>query len=886
MKKDVSNYKTFQLTCLTVILLLFTNFSFAVEKSPILRWSFDDISNSIVKDESGNGNEGTIHGDPQPVKGRIGKALFFDGLDDWVEKLNPQGLPCKASQNWSMNFWVTVDAFPKTEQWFAGWGQQLSGRWVNYNDSEKVEKFGRKLYLRTNSDEQAAIGEQIFSFNIWQMITATYDGKNVKVYNNGRLEGTRNLKITDIKTDILAVAKNMSPAPESTCFKGKIDEFEIYDYALSQDEINYLANPDSAAMPYPANKQMAVDTKVTLKWEKGINGKKAEVYFGDDYAEVYIANVYDKNYYKGSKGCNSLNIAELEQGKTYFWRVDQINDGKTEKGKVWSFTTKLKDNAFTVKPDKKKVGRYEPIFADIYVSGKQFDNPFDTDQVYFDALIKCPDGKEIIAPCFYYAGNKADTAWGLRFTPRQTGQYSYQIKAYIDGKLWKASEKINFDVHQSKKDGFLNINPDSYYTFVFDSGKLFRGVGTNCGWENFEYGKIYTNEWMFTRLKSMGCNFICTSSMPWHLPLEWSKYGAGVYDLDVADDMDQLIELAKANGIYIKLSMHYYWECSTIADTFGNKMWDKNPYSVVNGGPCKTPGDFFTSEEAIKIYKNKLRYQVARWGYSPYLCTWELWKEVDNVSRKEESVTEDMLASWHRDIAKYLKSVDPYDHLITTSRDDFGGKLWDCEYLDFSQTHNYGPTFWFEHVFDTYTKKYNKPHVIGECGYSWQGPRLHPFPKDYERTFHMSLWRGMFLPTPILPLNWWWQWLDHRNEFFHLGPAAKFSSEMLKTNEQLEKKAVEFKSARGWDKTEVMAVKAGNDVFAWMRNPAHYTVKKLTLIVNDIPNGTYKVKYFDTKTGKYYNSHQVNVTYGQLKTRLDCLLPDQDVACVIRLMKK
>lgn len=886
MKKHFSDYKTLCLIHLTAIILLLTNSSFAIEKLSILKWSFDDISNSLVKDESGNGNDGTIQGDPQPVPGRIGTALFFDGVDDWIEKINPQNLPCTGSQNWSMNFWVMVDAFPKTDQWLAGWGQQLLGRWINYNDSEKIEKFGRLLYFWPNTQDQVSIGEQIFSFNIWQMITVTYDGQILKVYNNARLEDQRKLKLTDIKGETLAIAKNMSPSEKSGYFKGKIDEFEIYDYALSEEQINYLANPDSAAMPYPADKQMAVETKAALKWKKGINGKKAEVYFGDNYDKVYIANVYDNNCYKGTIDTAILELPELKKGKTYFWRIDQVNDTKTTKGKVWSFTTKLQNNAFIVKYNKQKVKKHEPIFADIYVSDKEFTNPFDIDQVYFDALIKCPDGKEVIAPCFYSAGSCADTMWSLRFTPRQAGQYSCEIKAYVDGKLWKTSEKTNFIVNQGKADGFLSINPDSYYTLIFDSGKLFRGVGTNCGWENFEYGKVYTDPWMFQRLNSMGCNFICTSSMPWHIPLEWNKYGAGIYDLDAADQMDELIALAKANGIYIKLSMHYYWECSTIPDTFGNKMWDQNPYNVINGGPCQTPGDFFTSEKAKKIYKNKLRYQVARWSYSPYLCAWELWKEVDNVERNEVTVTNDMLVSWHREIAQYLKSIDPYDHLITTSRDDFGGKLWDSKDIDFSQSHNYGPTFWFAHVFDTFEKKYNKPHVIGECGYSWEGPRLHPFPKDYEKTFHMSLWRGMFLPTPILPLNWWWQWLDNRNEFYHLGPVAKFSSEMLKTNNQLEKKTVEFKTSRGWDETEVMALKAGPDVFAWMRNPAHYTLKNLTLTVKDISDGSYKVKYFNTKTGKYYNTQQVNVTGGQLKTNIDYLLPDQDVACVIRLIKK
>lgn len=49
----------------------------------MLYLSFDDDSKDIIKDMSGNGNDGKNHG-AQPVEGKYGKALQFSGTTTWV----------------------------------------------------------------------------------------------------------------------------------------------------------------------------------------------------------------------------------------------------------------------------------------------------------------------------------------------------------------------------------------------------------------------------------------------------------------------------------------------------------------------------------------------------------------------------------------------------------------------------------------------------------------------------------------------------------------------------------------------------------------------------------------------------------------------------------
>ncbi|MBO3800067.1 MAG: hypothetical protein FGF52_03300 [Candidatus Brockarchaeota archaeon] len=80
---------------------------------------------------------------------------------------------------------------------------------------------------------------------------------------------------------------------------------------------------------------------------------------------------------------------------------------------------------------------------------------------------------------------------------------------------------------------------------------------------------------------------------------------------------------------------------------------------------------------------------VSRYAYSTHLLAWEFFNEVDLTDGYNPS----NVASWHREMAEYLRSIDPYDHLITTSFSNPMGEdlIWRTSGLDFTQTHMYGP---------------------------------------------------------------------------------------------------------------------------------------------------------------------------------------------------
>ncbi|MDT8301293.1 MAG: PA14 domain-containing protein [Sedimentisphaerales bacterium] len=102
-----------------------------------------------------------------------------------------------------------------------------------------------------------------------------------------------------------------------------------------------LSLPVKANQANPANNAVDVSQKATLSWSAGDAAASHEVYFGTDADAVRNADSSSAEY-KGSKqlGSESYDPGPLEWDTTYYWRVDEVEDGGTiQTGNLWSFTT-------------------------------------------------------------------------------------------------------------------------------------------------------------------------------------------------------------------------------------------------------------------------------------------------------------------------------------------------------------------------------------------------------------------------------------------------------------------------------------------------------------------------------------------------------------------
>ncbi len=105
-----------------------------------------------------------------------------------------------------------------------------------------------------------------------------------------------------------------------------------------------LQPPVRAQVVYPANGATNVAQTVILSWNAGEMAVEHDVYFGVDKDAVANATPDSADIYMGRQGLGETTFdpGTLEWNKTYFWRVDEVNEAAADspwKASVWSFTT-------------------------------------------------------------------------------------------------------------------------------------------------------------------------------------------------------------------------------------------------------------------------------------------------------------------------------------------------------------------------------------------------------------------------------------------------------------------------------------------------------------------------------------------------------------------
>ena len=100
------------------------------------------------------------------------------------------------------------------------------------------------------------------------------------------------------------------------------------------------ANPKSKAIkPLPANDDEHWPNESALTWTTPAGVTTHQLYFGTDSNAVANATAKSPEF-KGALSSASYPLPALDQMKTYFWRVDEVNGASPVKGEVWRFRTR------------------------------------------------------------------------------------------------------------------------------------------------------------------------------------------------------------------------------------------------------------------------------------------------------------------------------------------------------------------------------------------------------------------------------------------------------------------------------------------------------------------------------------------------------------------
>lgn len=465
-----------------------------------------------------------------------------------------------------------------------------------------------------------------------------------------------------------------------------------------------------------------------------------------------------------------------------------------------------------------------------------------------DVELTAPSGLSLSVPTYVNSIDTQEAGLECRFTPREIGTYTATVREAGEGE--PGSNRVSFHVDRSTDEqGFLHVDRKKPYFMVFDNGEQFRGIGTNIGWEpHRRRNPKHSYDALFPRISENGLNTVRTWICPWNMPLDWNKrpLGDGNYDQNSLRRMDEMFALAEQNGLYVVLVLGYHGELQTVSGSFpNNDRWKENPYNVVNGGPCETPAEFFTSERAKAIYKQRLRMLVARVACQTHLLAWEFWNEIDHIERRGP-VPGEAIVAWHQEMADYLRRLDVYDHPITTSisvKAPTG--LWEIDNIDLIMLHPYGVTDKFKSLLTDTNQRYGKPAIAEEFSYSWKPAEKHEV-QDFERELRLGLWRGLMSPTPVLPMTWWWEFHDSRDDWRYFRAIAQFSERMIQVDDSTWR-PVRLKT--NIESVECHGIVMGGSIFLWLRNNGDSAVSDIALEIYGVPLDSYQVKQFDTYTG-------------------------------------
>jgi tetratricopeptide (TPR) repeat protein len=350
-------------------------------------------------------------------------------------------------------------------------------------------------------------------------------------------------------------------------------------------------------------------------------------------------------------------------------------------------------------------------------------------------------------------------------------------------------------------------------------GSMYRGVDPDMQ-RNTEHIAVYLK--MMERLdpyKQAGANMLRMSLYPILYEFEFEKLNNYYDRLFMADELDKFFDKAKSLDLRIDFCIQNqdfylqhgggatHWDYTNLLTRYGELQPNEVGYCYFTQSDLTNctlePVSFCTEAEAKKYYKKKLRYFIARYGYSSTLMSMELWSEANNVGNRafEKIPTENEVAfadsllgpidhsykwdittryamgQWQIEMAEYIKNgLKHSSHPLGTHYAGFAmtelqantspyyDDSWKSPIFDYKGYSSY------DRAIDRYRKMTDAPDNetdwdrIREASLTNQRPVLHleSGPTDYFNDIDVSayekeLWCNGFAGFASSAMAWGWQ---------------------------------------------------------------------------------------------------------------------------------
>lgn len=254
------------------------------------------------------------------VESDYGKAVKLDGTQKQYVQLENN-----ITENLSGDYTISADVYPEDNASFArvfdiGSGTDNFMYFTTYGGG--IPKF------RFKNDDLFSYNV-FFNLNEWNNVTITKEGSDARLYINGQIAATSDTFVNDLsllgKTDKNYLGKSQYEA--DAYFTGMIDNFNIYNYAISEKDIK--------------SSQGISEVKATVGYKSNGN----EIAYISDNMESYAEII---NYSNDDVTAKTVNIGYDKDGNVSFTKDSDtvtVKKGETSSIKV----SLLSDNVYKIK---------------------------------------------------------------------------------------------------------------------------------------------------------------------------------------------------------------------------------------------------------------------------------------------------------------------------------------------------------------------------------------------------------------------------------------------------------------------------------------------------------------------------------------------------------
>lgn len=351
------------------------------------------------------------------------------------------------------------------------------------------------------------------------------------------------------------------------------------------------------------------------------------------------------------------------------------------------------------------------------IRGQRSINPFLEWELDIVAVFKhLETGQEIERSGFYYVDMQRDfrlNGWRnidtefplrVRFAPTESGEWEVNLKLNVLGELYRVSQPLKFTVLESTNKGFVSLHSSKRY-FERD-GEMILPTGANLPFPSINNNRVWTHNpkeklnletWYFfqndiQRYVNEGGKYFRFFMSPLATEIEFEKLGNYFDRQYAAWEMDKMIDFCEENDVLINFNLMYHTPIMQMADyyMFAHDYTDNwhdpstpphkdvnPPYAYSKEFNSRMPSDFPLNPEAMRFFKQRIRYIMARWGYTPAISTIELLSEPWHMNENwmEHYVPYDSIGAlgdsarkaahiYHREIANYIKEELNINHYL------------------------------------------------------------------------------------------------------------------------------------------------------------------------------------------------------------------------------